>query len=59
MLKSIWDHYFKEKIPNLDFLEAVSATVIAKNDKVEMKKSHFPLRLLYLSPSFGFPCWFF
>ena len=52
MLKSIWDHYFKEKIPNLDFLEAVSV----KNDKVGMKKSHIPLRLLYLSRPFGFPC---
>ena len=56
MVRSTTDHILKKRFPKLDFLEAVSVTIIANSDKMEMKKSHSPLRPLHFFSSS--PLWF-
>ena len=47
ILRSARDNFSKISFPNLDFLKAVSVTMIANSEKMKMKKSH----LILVSPT--------
>ena len=55
MPRSSRNHFLKKGFPKLDFLIAVSVTMIANSEKMKMKKSYPPYELCISSP---LPFWF-
>ena len=52
--------FFKKNLPELNFLKAVSVTMIANSEKMKMKKYHLSTTFALPLPfPFGFPHRFF